>query len=449
MRSTNEDRTTGTGGRTAAQPDAGHATAVRLLSESLPDTVPDGFAAAWRSEDMSRELGGRLARLKERLRAEGMAGCLVTQNVGIYYFTGSMQAGFLFIPAEGEATFYVRRSLARAQAESGVRTVALGPFRQFGQQLAEDYPSVFAAEIRPVIGADLDVMPARLYMQMAEAVPQAEWVDASRLLRHVRSVKSAAEIACLEAAAEAANAALMEGLQQLREGMTELELIAIIESALRRKGHSGLLRMRGYNQEIVTGVVASGEAAAEPSCFDGPVGGRGLSPASPHGVSRRPIGRHEPILLDIGCCLNGYVTDQTRTAVIGRLPDDLRHAYDVSVAILRRAEAMLRPGMTPDSIYAEAVRMAEEAGLAEHFMGYGRDRVKFLGHGVGLELDEWPVLAKGFDQPLESGMVIAVEPKFAFPGRGVVGLENTYVVTETGCRALTVTPETLFEVPVR
>jgi Xaa-Pro aminopeptidase len=361
-----------------------------------------------------------------------------------------IDAGRLFVhSAEGEATFYVRRSLARAQAESGVRAVALGPFRQFGQQLADDYPSVFAAGTRPVVGADLDVMPAQLYMRIAAAVPQADWADASRLLRTVRSVKSAAEIARIAAAAEAADAALMEGLQQLREGMTELEVIAVIESALRRRGHSGLLRMRGYNQETVTGVVAAGEAAAEPSCFDGPVGGRGLSPASPHGVSRRPIGRNEPILLDIGCCLDGYVIDQTRTAVIGRLPDELRRAYDVSVAILRRAETMLRPGQTPESIYAEAVRMAEEAGLAEHFMGYGRDRVKFLGHGIGLELDEWPVLAKGFDQPLEPGMVLAVEPKFTFPDRGVVGIENTYVVTETGCRALTVSPETLFELPVR
>ncbi len=446
MSSTNADGSMRTGTRAVAQQDVQEAPP---MASSFPASAGDGFAPARRPDDMSRELGGRLARLQERLKAEGMAGCLVTQNVGIYYFTGTMQAGYLFLPAEGEATFYVRRSLARAQAESGVRTVALGSFRQFGKQLADDYPSVFAAGTRPVVGADLDVLPAQLYMRVAAAVPQADWTDASRLLRAVRSVKSAAEIARIAAAAEAADAALKEGLQQLREGMTELELIAVIEGALRRRGHSGHLRMRGYNQETVTGVVAAGEAAAEPSAFDGPVGGRGLSPASPHGVSRRPIGRNEPILLDIGCCLDGYVIDQTRTAVIGRLPDDLRHAYDVSVAILRRAETMLRSGQTPESIYAEAMRLAKDAGLADHFMGYGDDRVKFLGHGIGLELDEWPVLATGFDQPLEPGMVLAVEPKFTFPGRGVVGIENTYVVTETGCRSLTVTPETLFELPVR
>ena len=395
----------------------------------------------------AHEIANRHARLQERLRGHGLAGCLVTQNVGIYYFTGSMQAGYVFIPAEGEATFYVVRSLQRAQAESRVRTVPLESFRNFGRQLAEDYSAVFASAGRPAVGADLDVMPARLYMRLAEAVPQVSWTDASAHLRKVRSVKSAAEIALISAAAEAAHAALVEGLRQLREGMTELELMAVMEAELRRRGHIGCMRMRGYNQETITGVVTSGEAAAEPSYFDGPVGGRGLSPASPTSVSRRKIGRNEPILLDVGCCLDGYVVDQTRTAVIGRLSDELRRAYETSLAIAHRAQEMMKPGQTPESVYLEALRMAEEAGLAEHFMGYGRDRVRFLGHGVGLEVDEWPVLAKGFAEPLEPGMVLAVEPKFTFPGVGVVGLENTCVVTDSGCRSLSVTPETLFELP--
>ncbi len=396
------------------------------------------------------EWNNRQMRLQRSLIENGLSGCLISQNVGIYYLAGSMQTGYLFVPAEGTPTFYVRRSLTRALSESQVQTTSLESFRQFGKQLENDYPAVFGAISgkRPLLGADLDVMPALIYMRLTEAVPQALWTDASALLRNTRSVKSEYEISCISRAAEVAAIALDKGLSSLSEGMTELELMAVIENSMRLNGHIGLMRMRGYNQEIMTGVVAAGDAAAEPTYFDGPAGGRGLSPAAPQSVSLRPIGRNEPILIDIGCCVDGYTIDQTRTAVIGELSPQLQFAYETAGVIIRRSEELLRPGTRPEQLYSEALRIAEEAGLSEHFMGFGQDQVKFLGHGIGLEIDEWPVLARGFVAPLETGMTIAVEPKFTFPGLGVVGIENTYLITESGCRALTISPEKLFQLPV-
>jgi Xaa-Pro dipeptidase len=390
----------------------------------------------------------RQLRLQQRLGRAGFNGCLISQNVGIYYFTGSMQTGYLFIPAEGTPTYYVRRSLARAFTESQVRTVELGSFRQFGNQLQTDYPTVFMNDSvnAPLIGIDMDVMPAQLYVRLIEAIPQAKLTDGSALLRNVRSVKSDYEIDCISRAAEVAAAALDEGIASLREGMTELELMAVIENTMRKRGHIGLMRMRGYNQEIMTGVVAAGEAAAEPTYFDGPAGGRGLSPAAPQSASHRPIGHHEPILIDIGCCIDGYTIDQTRTAVIGELRPELQAAYETALLIMRRTEELLRPGANPEQLYAQALEMAEAAGLSEHFMGFGRDQVKFLGHGIGLEIDEWPVLARGFQDPLEPGMTLAVEPKFTFPGLGVVGIENTYLITQSGCRPLTRSPEKIYSI---
>lgn len=393
------------------------------------------------------EAESRLSRLQHMMREAGTDGCLVTQNVGIYYFTGSMQTGYLFVPAQGEPKYYVRRSVARAEAESLVPTAELGSFRQFGAKLAADYPLIFQEGTRPTIGADLDVLPAQLYLRLFEAIPTAQLKDASAYLRRVRSIKSAYEIEKIGKAARAAADALDEGIRRLRTGMTELELIMMMEEVMRRAGHAGIMRMRGYNQELVTGMVAAGEAAAEPTYFDGPAGGRGLTPAVPQGASFRPIGAGEPILIDIGCCIDGYTIDQTRTAVIGTLSPQLRTAYDTAVTILRRTEENLKPGTTPESLYEQALAMAAEAGLADHFMGFGADQVKFLGHGIGLEIDEWPVLAKGFREPLEAGMVLAVEPKFTFPGVGVVGIENTYFVTEDGCRQLTLSPERLYEIP--
>jgi len=392
----------------------------------------------------------RQQRLQQRLAKSGLDGCIVSQNVGIYYFTGSMQTGYLFMPVEGEPTFYIRRSLARAMQESKVRTVELGSLRSFGKQLEADYPSIFSVlERPPVLGADLDVMPAQLYLRLVESVSQAQWKDASALLRGVRSIKSAYEIERIANAAKVIAAALEAGISGLKEGMTELELITIIEGETRRRGHIGAMRMRGYNQEIMTGMVAAGAAAAEPTYFDGPAGGRGLTPAAPQSASLRPIGYNEPILIDIGCCVDGYVIDQTRTAVIGELQPEMLSAYRTAEVIMRRSEQLLRPGVLPEQLYSEALDIAAAAGLSEHFMGFGRDQVKFLGHGIGLEIDEWPVLAKGFQEPLESGMTIAVEPKFTFPGLGVVGLENTYLITDNGCRALTISLEGIYQVGIR
>lgn len=390
----------------------------------------------------------RRHRLQRLMTASRLQACLITQNIGLYYWSGSMQTGYLFIPAQGEPTYYVRRSLNRAMRESAVRTVPLGSLRSFGDALTRDYPELFADGGRPAVGADLDVLPAQLFLRLQEAAPNVQLRDGSAIMRQVRSVKSAGEIALIERAARAAAAALDLALGRIREGMTELEVMTILEGEMRRHGHIGLMRMRGYNQEIMTGMVAAGEAAAEPSYFDGPAGGRGLTPAAPQSASRRPIGAGEPILLDIGCCIDGYTIDQTRTAVIGDLDDELSRAYNVSVRILRHVESLLRPGASPESLYAEALRLADEAGLAAHFMGFGADQVRFLGHGIGLEIDEWPVLARGFADPLEPGVVLAIEPKFTFPDRGVVGIENTYAITADGFRTLTSSPERLYRLPL-
>ena len=247
-------------------------------------------------------------------------------------------------------------------------------------------------------------------------------------------------------AARNVDEALREALPKLKAGMREIELLAEIEYALRRRGHLGLMRVRAAGAELVTGIAASGAAVAKPSAFDGPAGGEGLHPAFSKGAGWSTIEAGEPILLDIGCNVDGYVTDQTRTAVIGELPDDLAAAYEASETILRELESMLKPGTVCEELYERSVAMAAELGFAEHYMGYGPDAVKFVGHGIGLEIDEWPVLARGFRTELAPGMVLAIEPKFTFPGRGVVGIENTYVITANGFEKLTISPEGLWRI---
>ncbi|MFC4812115.1 M24 family metallopeptidase [Paenibacillus sp. GCM10023250] len=398
------------------------------------------------------EVLDRVRRLQARMAQAGVDAFLITQHVDLYYFTGSMQAGYAFIPADGDPVFYVRRSLERAKQESAVRVEPMGSLRGFRAQLIGGHPDVFAGKAGAapiVIATEMDVLPAAMHARLAGSLggsPGCELTDGSALVRGVRTVKSAWEIGRIEAAAIVVAEALEAALPVLKEGVAELELMARLEYEMRIRGHIGLMRTRSYNMEIITGMLGSGEAAAVPSAFDGPAGGLGLGPAAPQSTSRRTIRRDEPILIDIGCCIDGYVIDQTRTAVIGALPPDLAGAYAEAERIIRHAERLMAPGTAPDAIYAASLADAAAAGLADHFMGHGVNQVKFLGHGIGLEVDEWPVLARGFSEPLEPGMVLAVEPKFTFPGRGVVGIENSYLVTDEGCRQLTKSPEGLIVV---
>ncbi|WP_090983483.1 Xaa-Pro peptidase family protein [Paenibacillus sp. CF384] len=402
------------------------------------------------------EIEDRISRLQQLMGAAGIHAFLVTQHVDLYYFTGSMQAGYAFIPREGAAVFYVRRSLERAIQESAVQVQPLHSLRHFRAQLEQDHPAVFgsgngsgAQAVK--IATEMDVLPAATFAKLAEVLAGSSndclLVDGSALVRRVRMVKSPWEIGRIESAAQVVAEALEAAVGIIKEGLTELELMARIEYEIRIRGHIGLMRTRSYNMEISTGMLGSGAAAAVPSAFDGPAGGLGLGPAFPQSTSRKSIMRGEPILIDIGCCIDGYIIDQTRTAVIGSLPDDLAEAYAQAELIIRQSEALMRPGTSSESIYAAALKQAADAGLADHFMGYGSNQVKFLGHGIGLEVDEWPVLAKGFSDPLEAGITLAVEPKFTFPGRGVVGIENSYLITDTGCRPLTRSPEGLIVIP--
>ncbi|MBW7459798.1 aminopeptidase P family N-terminal domain-containing protein, partial [Paenibacillus sepulcri] len=225
------------------------------------------------------EFHERITRLQQRMQAQDISGFLVTQHVDLYYLTGSMQAGMAFIPADGPATFFVRRSIARAQLESAVQVEPMPSMRVFGAALRQRYPSVFEAADSRRIATEMDVLPAQAYARLAAQL-EAEGkhmslIDGSSLIRQVRMIKSAWEVGRIEAAAQAVAEALHSAVGDLNEGMSELELMARIEYQIRLRGHMGMMRTRSYNMEIMTGMLGAGEAAAEPSAFDGPAGGRG------------------------------------------------------------------------------------------------------------------------------------------------------------------------------
>jgi Xaa-Pro aminopeptidase len=224
--------------------------------------------------------------------------------------------------------------------------------------------------------------------------------------------------------------------------MREIDLAAEFECRLRKAGSEGYVRMRAFNQELFQGLAVS---TGGPSFgfFDGAVTGRGLSNASPHGASLETVAPNTPVLFDYTGVFQGYITDMTRIFVIGDLDEELKHAFEVSLSIQEMLRASLKPGAICEELFLLAAEMAEKAGLKDNFMGMPGEQARFVGHGVGLELDEFPVLAQGFKMPLQQGQTVAIEPKFVFPDKGVVGIENTFAVTAEGGEKMTDLPDNI------
>jgi Xaa-Pro aminopeptidase len=275
------------------------------------------------------------------------------------------------------------------------------------------------------------------YNYYARLLPGREFVDISAVNRDLRSVKSETELALLRESGRQLCEVFSQVPGFLRAGMREIDLSAELEYRLRKAGNEGFVRMRAFNQELFQGLAVSGATSGSPGFFDGPVTGRGLSSAAPHGASREIIEAGSPVLLDYTGIFNGYIVDMTRIFVIGSLAPELEHAFAAACAIQDHVARNLKPGAVCEELFFAAADMAEQAGLGPNFMGAPGENARFIGHGVGLELDEYPVLAQGFKAPLQAGQTIAVEPKFVIPGQGVIGIENTYAVTDRGGEKIT------------
>ena len=383
-----------------------------------------------------REELGRIARYQQGLAAKGLDGALVLPAVDLYYLAGTRQNAVLWVPAAGAPILLVRKSFARAKDEA-----APGDVRPFPS--SKELAAVLGAKGK--VGVAFDVVPAATVEWWRRVLPGAELVDASAILREQRQVKSAAELAIMRDGGKRISAAIGEAPSFLRAGMREIDVAAEVEARLRRAGNGGTPRVRGFNAELFVGLAVAGDSASAPGYFDGPVVGRGVDAANPVGASRREVRRDEPVILDYTAVFGGYVLDMTRVAVVGALSAELLRAFDAALAIQEEVARGLVPGAIGQDLWEKAKAKAEALGLGGNFMGPPGDQVRFVGHGVGLELDELPVLAPGFKAPLAAGMTVAVEPKFVFPGVGAVGIENTWVVTEKGGERLTVLPDAILE----
>ena len=383
------------------------------------------------------ELEKRIIKFQTHLDKNNIDGALIIQNTDLFYFAGTIQQAHLFIPADGESILMVRKSYERALKESNIKKIV--PFSRLKQ--IPDLLLEHGYRIPGVLGLETDVMPANYYFTYRECFEKSKLADVSHFIRLVRSVKSDYEIEITKKAAFFSDMVAEKAKELLEEGITEIEFAGKVEAEARKLGHQGIVRMRLWGSELFYGHIMAGPSAAIPSFLASPTGGPGIGQAVAQGPGFTTIQKHQPVLVDYVFAWMGYLADNTRIFSIGDLPDDLTKAHRAMLDIHAMIKKEAKPGVKSGDLYEMAKEMAERLGYGEHFMGVGDQRIRFVGHGIGLELDEYPFIAKGQKMVLEENMTIAVEPKLVFPGKGVVGIENTHLVGKEGLIQLTLADE--------
>ncbi|MBN2433175.1 MAG: aminopeptidase P family protein [Acidobacteria bacterium] len=387
-----------------------------------------------------RELEERMGRLQAALRAQGLDGAVILQRADLIYYTDSVFQGALIVPAEGTAGLFVWRGEGLL---SPLCPLAPTVVRGMGKLPAELAETEWRDWHR--IGFEEDVLPVALWKHVGAVWPAGERADVSPLIRSQRQVKSDSELVRVRRSGRALSEGFNALRRLLREGRREFEVQMEMEMVLRRAGDQAGGRSRAFNSEA-RGVVACGSAAAVETAFDGPIGQPGRNPLAPFGAGGGEIRPNTPVIVDVTAGIDGYLTDMTRTFYLGKLDKRFREAHAFCVHVLEEMTRRLVPGAVPEELYLWAVEQAEAAGWAEHFMNRGRNKVRFLAHGIGLELDELPVLARRFCDPLQENMVIAVEPKVVFEDGGV-GVEDTLIVKPGGAEIVTPMERGLIRLP--
>lgn len=379
------------------------------------------------------ELEQRLQALRTRMDQDCPDWCMlaVFSKVNQFYLTGTMQDGVVLIPRNQEAIYWVRRSLQRAQDESEFNDIR--PMNSFRDAAAAMTP------LPQIIHLETERVPLAMYQRFNKHFGFSQVASVDLSIAAVRAVKSSYELERIEKSGKIHQEILEQRVPELlREGMDEAEFASILYPVMIAAGHHGIARFGMYDTEILLGHICFGESSIYPTSFDGPGGNYGMCPAVPLlGSHQRRLHPGDLIFVDIGCGVDGYHTDKTMTYVYrGQLPDEAIEIHNRCVQIQNDTAALLKPGAIPEEIYATMIETLD-SDFMDGFMGHGTRQAHFLGHGIGLHIDEWPVLAKGFDEPLQENMVLAIEPKKGLDGIGMVGTENTFIVTPDGGRCIT------------
>ena len=378
------------------------------------------------------ELKLRRDKIRALMALQEIDAAIVTCNVNLIYTCGRVVSGYLYLPLQAPAQLFVKRP-------NNLTGEFVTPIRK-----PEQLPDLLKERGLPMpkrLMLEGDELPFREYNRLAACFPDSEVLPCgTELIRRARSVKTAMELELFRRSGVAHARAYAQIPSVYRSGMTDRQFSIEIERLMRLEGCLGIFRVFGRSMEIFMGSVLSGDNAAAPSPYDFALGGEGLDPSLPGGANGTLLQPGQSIMVDLGGNFYGYMGDMSRVYSVGSLPQKAYDAHQACLEAQAEVTALARPGVACEELYNKAVEVVSKAGFADYFMGVGQ-KAKFVGHGIGLEINEAPVLAPRIRQELEPGMVFALEPEVVLPGVGPVGIENSWAVTADGVEKLTEAPE--------
>ena len=384
---------------------------------------------------MENELELKWRRIQQAMRQEEADGCLLTMNMNLYYVSGQVFNGYFYLPAEGRPYWFVKRLTI---PETNQVHVIRKP-----EQIPDFFRDLNLAMPRKLL-LEADELSYNEYIRLQHVFRAEATGNASALIRHIRMIKTPWEIEQMRISARKHEAVYREIPACYRPGMRDIELQIEIEKRMRVHGSLGYFRAFGSNMDIFMGSLLAGENAGEPSPFDFALGGAGMHASGPLGANGTLLREGTTVMADMSGNYTAYQTDMTRVFSIGKLPDRAYRVHRVALEIQARMERTAKPGVPCAELYRDALAMAGQEGLEDCFMGT-RFQAKFVGHGVGLEINELPVLTTRSKDTLQPGMTFAFEPKFVLAGIGAVGIENTFLVTDSGVEKMTLLDENITE----
>ena len=386
-------------------------------------------------EELSKDLLIRQQRLQSAMQSMNIEGCILTTAVNVFYMTGMVYNGYYYLPIEGQPVHFVKRP----EDVSFDNTIYIRKPEQITDELKN-----LGNSIPQSVLIETDVISFGECSRLLNTFGLKEAANASTLMRKVRSVKTEFELEQVRLCAHKHEAVYKMIPSVYKEGMTDIEFQIEIERLMRLHGSLGLFRSYGENMDIYMGSLLTGENAEAPSPFDFALGGAGTSPILPLGASGQKIKKGNTIMVDMAGNYTPWMTDMTRVFSVGKTLDLAYRAHQVSIEISNKVMDIAKPGVSCAELYNIAMEAVVKNNLEPYFMGT-KQQAKFVGHGVGLEINEPPVLTPRSKELLEPNIVFALEPKFVIPEVGAVGIENTYLVTQDSLEKLTILEEEIIE----
>lgn len=385
--------------------------------------------------NLKDDLRIKWTRIQQAMQQMDADGCLLTVDVNLYYTTGRLFNGYFYLPVEGEPWFFVKR-----------------PNGLNGEQVAyirkqEQMPELFAAnglKMPEKLLLEADELSYSDYIRLQKIFQPKETANATALMRKLRQIKTPYEIEQFRISAKHHAQTYAQIPDCYQPGMTDLQFQAEIERCMRRNGSLGMFRAFGANMDIFMGSVLAGDNAEAPSPFDFALGGNGLDSSCPLGADGTLLKEGTSIMVDMAGNYTAYMTDMTRVFSVGKLTDLAYRAHQTALHIQHEIEHIARPGVSCAELYNLALQITENEGLGSYFMGT-KQQAKFVGHGIGIQINELPVLTPRSKELLEPNMVFALEPKYVIPGVGAVGIENSFLVTDNGLEKMTRFEEEIIE----